>query len=658
MKHPLTLLITLLLAALATSDAAHEPKFSVNTEAGTYSFETEAISLKDIRLQVGNPRAHPPLWDVLKGATAQPGATERKATYSATDWFWELTVNFEIVKDGWLQVSLSAKNLTAAPRTLDPIKLASFSYRDSFKGKVDEAELRYYYDDYFIWGASRHTKAADGKNPASFYFAALYQPGNPALVVGFKPPHDWSDQIRIDGNGRFLVAEAFNRTPYIVGGGETAVFDPLLIGTHARLTDGLSSFGKFYTPRTPASATKKYAGWNSWEYFYGDINRERMLKVANGVAARPQLKSKLNYLVLDDGWQKSRGNWAMNEQKFGSDIHQWVKECKEKGFTPGVWMTPTYIDFETVEKHGFKTPVRENSTHVADPSDPNYRKYLYGQLRALRDAGVRYFKTDFLASMDTQTGHYIDQYYYSKEPGNRVLREFYKGIREAIGEDSFWLACGTTTASMAGLADASRIGTDITANWGVTTGIYREISTRFWYHGNLWLNDPDFLIVMGDAQLKPEAKSKPKYQPKESEVTAKRGYEGYTPEQAKTWATMIIMSGGLVTWADHPDDINEAGMKIVETVFEHGGGSSGVPLDLEETLTPTKWVRREGDRIYLAAINVGSDEIKVQIVADEVHELNGAKVAQDIFSGTKHPIQNGGIELTVPAFSSYCLLLK
>lgn len=79
----------------------------------------------------------------------------------------------------------------------------------------------------------------------------------PALVVGFKPPHDWSDQIRIAGNGRFLVAEAFNRTPYIID---------------------------------------------------GDINRDRMLSVANGIASQPVLKNKLNYLVLDDGWQKSPAN--------------------------------------------------------------------------------------------------------------------------------------------------------------------------------------------------------------------------------------------------------------------------------------------------------------------------------------------------------------
>jgi hypothetical protein len=643
---------------LNAAHAAHEPTFSVDTEKGTYSFESQAISLKDIRLEIEHVKTHPPFWNVLQGAKVQPGASAQKATYIATEWFWELTVNFEIVKDGWLQVSFSAKNLTAAPRTLSQIKLASFSYRNAFKGEVDEKELRYYYDDYFIWGDSQHKKAIDGHNRASFYYAALYQPGRPALVIGYRPPHDWSGRIQLDGSNRFLSAEVWNRVPHIINGGETAVFDPLLLGTHDRLTDGLLSFGKFYTPRRPASETKKYGGWNSWEYFYGDINQEKISRVAESIAARPQLKGKVNCLVLDDGWQMSRGNWTMNGQRFGCDLHQWVKACKEKGFIPGVWLTPTYIDFATLEKHGFKSSSKEHATYVADPSDPDYRKYLYGQLRALREAGVRYFKTDFLASMDVQTGHYNNQYYYSKEPGNRVLREFYKGIREAIGEESFWLACGTTTASMAGLADASRIGTDITANWGVTVGIYRKIAMSFWYHGNLWLNDPDFLLVMGDAQLKPEARSKPKYQPREAEIAGKRGYEGYSPAQAKTWATMIIISGGLVTWGDQPEDLNESGLKIAETVFEHGGGSSGVPLDLEETMTPTKWVRREGACIYLAAINVGPEQIKVRITAEEVPELKKAISAQDIFSGQLHAVQDNTLELVVLAFSSHCLLLK
>lgn len=55
MNRTLTLLTTLLMAPFALLNAAHQPKFSVNTEAGTYSFETEAITLKDIRLEVGNP---------------------------------------------------------------------------------------------------------------------------------------------------------------------------------------------------------------------------------------------------------------------------------------------------------------------------------------------------------------------------------------------------------------------------------------------------------------------------------------------------------------------------------------------------------------------------------------------------------------------------
>lgn len=189
----------------------------------------------------------------------------------------------------------------------------------------------------------------------------------------------------------------------------------------------------------------------------------------------------------------------------------------------------------------------------------------------------------------------------------------------------------------------------------MTKEIYGQMSAKFWYHGNLWLNDPDFLIVMGDKQLKPEAKGRKNYQL--GEKGKPRAYEGYTPEKAKTWATMIVISGGVVIWSDNPPDINGSGLKIVETALEHGGGNSGVPLDLETEQYPRKWVRREGDRVYVAAINVEAGPITVTIGSNEVPELKNAKSASDIFSGERHAVQNENIELAVPPFSSHCVLL-
>jgi hypothetical protein len=69
-------------------------------------------------------------------------------------------------------------------------------------------------------------------------------------------------------------------------------------------------------------------------------------------------------------------------------------------------------------------------------------------------------------------------------------------------------------------------------------------------------------------------------------------------------------------------------------------------------------VRREGACIYLAAINVGPEQIKVRITAEEVPELKKAISAQDIFSGQPHAVQDNTLELVVLAFSSHCLLLK
>ncbi len=57
--------------------AAQNPAFTVDPQKGTYSFENGVVSLKDIKLEVGNIPLVPRTWDILKGAEPQPGSTEK-----------------------------------------------------------------------------------------------------------------------------------------------------------------------------------------------------------------------------------------------------------------------------------------------------------------------------------------------------------------------------------------------------------------------------------------------------------------------------------------------------------------------------------------------------------------------------------------------------
>jgi len=96
----------------------------------------------------------------------------------------------------------------------------------------------------------------------------------------------------------------------------------------------------------------------------------------------------------------------------------------------------------------------------------------YRLFRKLYKWGYRYFKTDFLSNPfksgvgtagPAELG--ILQFHNPEDGLMRAHRRCMQAIRAAIGEDSFWLGCGSIWATGAGLMDGSRISSDIHATW-------------------------------------------------------------------------------------------------------------------------------------------------------------------------------------------------
>ena len=76
-----------------------------------------------------------------------------------------------------------------------------------------------------------------------------------------------------------------------------------------------------------------------------------------------------------------------------------------EGLVPGIWIAPTQV--ATANYKGYNTLGGSSfQGFTADPSNPAFRQDIFAQIRALRAAGFRYFKTDFLrqAYIDLYTG--------------------------------------------------------------------------------------------------------------------------------------------------------------------------------------------------------------------------------------------------------------
>ena len=484
----------------------------------------------------------------------------------------------------------------------------------------------------------------------SFYYAAIYSDRDrmgPAWMITYQPPQLWTSMITKKGE-RLTAFVNFRDRTFPVDPGETIHFDSILLSAEFDAMRGWQAIGKMYTPTLASSNPQSHSGFNTWDFFRGEITT---------VALRPVLRSletfnntypaKLRCFTLDDGWFPQRGSWEFDLKKFPEGEKGWAKVVNDAGMRPGVWISPFWSNKDMIDK--FHMTVQEEVPdnvirYRVDPSDPNVSKYVIERFRELRSSGYMFFKIDFLALA------YTDRpYRYSKFHPERVIREFLVGIKEAIGDDAFLLGCGSVMAPCAMVCDGSRIMADITENWNVVKGIYLRIAYRYWMNGNLFITDPDFFVGRGPQTLKPGAS------PGYALESGERQYEGFDYIKAKTWATMCFALGGLVNWADQPDGVKQDIWGLVETLAEYGPGRPGVPLDLMDTDQPTKWHRQVNGREYVVFINTADRPINVDVSVKEVPQLAARRKLTDLFTNQQFTHRGGPLDITLNAYDSACL---
>ena len=82
-------------------------------------------------------------------------------------------------------------------------------------------------------------------------------------------------------------------------------------------------------------------GWCSWFYTLAEVSEDEVLRNTE-FAARHLRAFGLEYIQIDDGYQRSLGDWEGNE-RFPHGM-QWLAErIKAHGFKPGLWIAPYVI---------------------------------------------------------------------------------------------------------------------------------------------------------------------------------------------------------------------------------------------------------------------------------------------------------------------------
>ena len=250
----------------------------------------------------------------------------------------------------------------------------------------------------------------------------------------------------------------------------------------------------------PRLAGHPVYGFNTWYYTYGDITRASVMKDAELcalLASGTPAGSPLPYMVIDDGWSRTRipnvyngGPFIPNED-FG-DMEAVAEDIAATGCAPGIWVRALYVLPEMCPQIP-EFCYSENQQYVSgkpgkilDPTTDGAKEYIFSLVRGLSDSGYKLIKHDFTCpdymgnkflspSLTADGWHPHDR----TKTNAQILMDLYSLIQEAAN-GAVVIGCNTYNHLAAGIHELQRSGCDTSGrNWettktfGINSLVYR-----------------------------------------------------------------------------------------------------------------------------------------------------------------------------------------
>lgn len=207
--------------------------------------------------------------------------------------------------------------------------------------------------------------------------------------------------------------------------------------------------------------------WCSWYSLYTAIDEKILHESFDLLGNLP-----FDVLQVDDGWQQDIGDWEANE-KFPSGMQALAEKIKSTGRRAGLWLAPFLVAKSSRLYHEHKDWLLRDEKgqlvsagfnwgqqlYTLDTTHPDVISWLVALMKLVRRWGFDYYKLDFLYAGALKGKRYKDM------PREAAYRECLRYMREAMGEGSFFLTCGTPILPALGMCDAIRIGPDVSHEW-------------------------------------------------------------------------------------------------------------------------------------------------------------------------------------------------
>lgn len=269
-----------------------------------------------------------------------------------------------------------------------------------------------------------------------------------------------------------------------------------------------SRAGRAMKARTAAAYQR---GWCSWYHYFHAISEDALRSNIRALAAMRD-DFPLELIQLDDGFQSALGDWDTTNPEFPSGLRRVAEEIRRAGFEAGIWTAPFFAarDSRIMSAHpdwfirdqsgaplkaGYNanwTAHEDAFAYALDASNPAFATHLSRLYeKIVVEFGYSYLKLDFLYAGAAE-GLRHDPNLTRAE----VLRRGLEAIRAGAGDRTFILGCGCPLGPAIGVVDGMRIGPDVAPAWGTgTRQAIDAIIARSFMHRQLWLNDPDCMML-------------------------------------------------------------------------------------------------------------------------------------------------------------------
>ena len=353
-------------------------------------------------------------------------------------------------------------------------------------------------------------------------------------------------------------------------------------------------------------AMPRLTGWNSWDYYLDRVTPEDIYENIEALRKLP-VADKLDYIVIDSGWEKAWGDWYANE-KFACGLDVVAARIKEAGFIPGIWLSPllTTDSVAWFEGHtdwicrdGKGNFVKDGRHFVIDPTVPEAREFILECFERLYRNGYRLFKIDYLSPL---LG--VRDLYDKNATPYSALRALIEDAKRVMGEDAVILGCSLPLQCGANVTSTMRIAVDIHNHFPHVRWIAESLLWMWMYNGIVTRIDIDFLVVRGEETANEPLKweSEPKYQLPKRRVTMTnkdlfssrwRNGEQFNAIEAETWARLVAITGGNIFLSDRISALNERGIQIIcETI--DSAKESARPVFLHDDIRlPSLWMAED-----------------------------------------------------------------